>query len=181
MAELMLNPTWFILAEAGIPTSIDPDLAIFTAVLFLILLAILWKFAWGPISEGLDRREKGIADQIEKAKADSDRAIETLKQYEAKLATAAEEATTMLAEARKEAESAKERILSQAGEEADRQRQRAISDIEAAKNQAIRELAQASVDSAVALAGRLIGEELSTERHTKLIEESLNKFSASEN
>ena len=43
------------------------DLAIWTAVVFLVLLAILWKFAWGPIAEGLDKREQEIADQIAEA------------------------------------------------------------------------------------------------------------------
>ena len=47
----------------------DPDLAIFTAIVFLMLLAVLWKFAWGPISEALDRREGIIASQIEEASA----------------------------------------------------------------------------------------------------------------
>ena len=33
------------------PLSIPPDLAVFTAIIFLVLLAVLWKFAWGPIME----------------------------------------------------------------------------------------------------------------------------------
>ena len=34
------------------------DLALWTAVVFLILLAVLWKFAWKPLAKGLDRARK---------------------------------------------------------------------------------------------------------------------------
>ncbi|MGA2798799.1 MAG: ATP synthase F0 subunit B, partial [Thermoguttaceae bacterium] len=50
-----------------IPMSWDQvkgDLTIWTAVVFLVVMLILWKFAWGPLSEGLDKRERHIADQI---------------------------------------------------------------------------------------------------------------------
>ena len=47
------------------PLAFDPDLAICTAIVFVALLAILWKFAWGPISAGLDKREQSIAGNIE--------------------------------------------------------------------------------------------------------------------
>src|SRR5215213_4480103 len=46
------------------PTEISLDLATFTFVVFLLLLAILWKFAWGPISAALERREHTIAEHI---------------------------------------------------------------------------------------------------------------------
>ncbi len=180
MSQLLTNNASALLA-AGNPLTVDPDLAIFSAILFSILLAILWKFAWGPISDGLEKREKSIADQIDSANAAAEKSARLLADHEAKMATASDEANQILATARKEAEVVKERIVSQANEEAERQRQRAISDIEAAKNQAVRALAQASVDSAVALAGRLVGEELDAQRHAKLIENSLDQFQSSNN
>ena len=85
------------------PMSIDPDLAIFTAIVFLLLLIFLGKFAWGPIMTGLNKRETSIAEQIDEAKQNADKANATLQQYEAKLAEAAGEVKAMLADARKEA------------------------------------------------------------------------------
>ncbi len=35
------------------PLGFDPDLAIATAIIFLVLLGFLWFFAWTPISEAL--------------------------------------------------------------------------------------------------------------------------------
>jgi F-type H+-transporting ATPase subunit b len=157
-------------------TNVDPDLAFFTVIVFGLTLLILWRFAWKPIVEGLDRREQSIADHIDQARVGAEKAEATLKEYETKLATAAEQATAILAEAKKEAEAAKERIVSEAQEEAQKAKQRALADIESAKEQAVRELAQKSVDSAVQLAGALVRKELTPDRHAQLIQESLDRF-----
>ena len=53
------------------PLAFQQDLALWTAVVFLVLLAILWRFAWGPVAGGLDKRERQIADQIAFAIANS--------------------------------------------------------------------------------------------------------------
>jgi len=46
------------------PDDLKFDLAIYTAVVFFLLLAILGKFAWGPICHALEEREHGIAAKI---------------------------------------------------------------------------------------------------------------------
>lgn len=154
----------------------DPDLAFFTVIVFVLTLLVLWKFAWKPISEGLSKREQSISDAIEQSRIDAEKAKQTLVEYEAKLAAAAEEAKALLTEARQEAEHAKERIVAEAREAAERERVRAIADIGAAKDQAVRELAERSVDSAVALAGNLIRQEITPDKHSQLIQESLDRF-----
>jgi len=163
-------------ANLTAPEEYKYDLSIYTFVVFLLLLLILGKFAWGPIVQGLDKREQGIADQIEEAKQGAEKATQTLEQYQAKLAAATEEVKELMAQARRDAESAKERILSEAQEAAERERERALSDIEAAKNKALTELAQKSVDTAVALAARVVRKEINPDDHANLIKESLQQF-----
>ena len=158
------------------PLSIDPDLAIFTAIVFLLLMIFLGKFAWGPIMAGLNKRETSIADQIDEAKQNADKANATLQQYEAKLAAAAGEVKAMMADARKEAEAVKDKIVADAKEAAGRERDRALSDIQVAKDAAVRELAQKSVDSAVALAGRMLKHEVDSNVHAQLIQDALDQF-----
>lgn len=158
------------------PEEFKYDLSIYTLVVFLLLLLILWKFAWGPITSGLDKREQGIAAHIEEAKQGAEKANQTLQQYQAQLAAAADEVKAMMAEARRDADSAKERILSEAQDAAQRERDRALADIETAKNKALSELAQKSVDTAVALAGRVVRKEINAEDHAQLIQESLQQF-----
>lgn len=56
------------LAAITKPEQFRSDLAIWTFVVFILLLAILWKFAWGPIVAGLEKREESIAHNIDEAK-----------------------------------------------------------------------------------------------------------------
>jgi F-type H+-transporting ATPase subunit b len=99
-----------------------------------------------------------------------------LRQYEAKLAAATEESREILNQARKDAEAARERILAEAQAIAQRERQRAIDDIQTAKNAALQEMTQKSVDLAVSMAGRLVRRQLKAEDHSQLIREMLEQF-----
>jgi F-type H+-transporting ATPase subunit b len=153
------------------------DLSIATFLVFLLLLAILAKFAWGPISRGLEQREETIARQIEEARLGAERATQSLQEYEKKLGLATEEARQIVAQARKDAESAKDRIVAEAREAAAKERDRAVADITSAKNQALQEIAQKSVATAVSLAGKIIRREVKPQDHEALIGDALNQFS----
>ncbi len=154
------------------------DLALFTLIIFLGMMFILGKFAWKPLIQGLNSREENIAKKIEDADKAHDHAQANLRQYEEKLASVTDEAKAVLDEAKKDAIAVKDRIMAEAQEEAQRIRDRALSDIEAAKNAAVRELAEKSVDSAVSLAGSIVGRSLGKQDHDKLIEDSINSFTS---
>jgi F-type H+-transporting ATPase subunit b len=158
------------------PLSVDPDLAIFTAIIFLLMLAILRKFAWGPIRDGLAAREKGIADQIAEAHRSNEEARRLLAEHEAKVSSASNEVKEMLDQAKREAEEKKSEILAEAEAAAKSEKDRAVREIHAAKNNALEDLAKTSVDQAVGLAGRIMGKELQDGNHTDLIQEALKKF-----
>lgn len=156
----------------------SPDLALFTLVLFVLFVGILSMFAWKPIMNALDERERSVSEKIDTAEANAAK-MESLKnEYEAKLAAAAEEASRLVAEAKKDALLAKDKILADAAEEANRQRDRAIADIQSAKDAAVRELAQKTVDSAVVLAGQMVRKEINPDVHQQLIQDSLDRFSS---
>jgi F-type H+-transporting ATPase subunit b len=152
------------------------DLSIYTFVVFMLLLAILYKFAWGPISRGLGLREETIARQIEEARLASEKAAHQLQEYEARLAAATEEARHIVGQSRKDAETAKDKIMAEARELAQKERERAVADITSAKNQALAEIAQKSVETAVSLAGRIIRREVKPQDHEALIGEALGQF-----
>ena len=175
----MSNDFLFMLlaaAEADPPLQFRIDTLIFSLLIFVILVVLLAKYAWLPILNGLERREDSIARDINDARTANEKAQSTLAQYENKLQAARDEASALVAEAKKDAEVAREKILAKANEEAQRQRDRALAEIEAAKDQAVRELAERSVDSAVSLAGSLVGKELNDQDHQRLIEQSLERF-----
>ncbi|MDP7015063.1 MAG: F0F1 ATP synthase subunit B [Pirellulaceae bacterium] len=152
------------------------DLAIFTLVVFLLLLAVLMKFAWGPIVAGLGKREEGIANNIRRAEENAAKSAALLTEHEAKLAATAEEGRVMIEKAKADAERAGAKIVADAEAAAERERQRALNDIEAAKNTALSEVAERGVDVAVGLAGQLVQKELRAADHEGLIRDALNQF-----
>src|SRR6476661_4907415 len=72
--------------------------AIWTLVIFFLLLAVLGKFAWKPLLTALQNREKFIRESLETAKRDREAAEARLKEYEARLAKAHDEANTIVEE-----------------------------------------------------------------------------------
>ena len=81
----------------------SPDLALFTLFLFIVFIVVLSFFAWKPIMNALDDREKSVTEKIDATEANLAK-MESLKgEYEAKLAAAAEEASRLVAEAKKDA------------------------------------------------------------------------------
>jgi F-type H+-transporting ATPase subunit b len=158
------------------PLSVDPDLAIVTAIVFAILMIVLWKFAWGPISEALDQREKAVADNIAEAQRQNDEAKRLLTEHESRLTSAAAEVRQMLEDAKRDAETQKQSILAEAQAAASAEKNRAIREIDSAKNAALQSLAEKSVDAAVGLAGRIVSRQLSPEDHSQLINDTLQNF-----
>ncbi len=163
---------------ASDPLSVDPDLAIWTFVVFVLLLAVLWKFAWGPIVAGLEKREQSIAHNIAEAQRQNDDAKQILVDYEAKLSGAADQVRAMLDEARRDAEQTKQSIIAEAKSGAESERLRGLRDIETATDAALQSLAERSAQLAVDLAGKIVHNSLNAKDHSKLIQEAVAKFPA---
>jgi F-type H+-transporting ATPase subunit b len=161
------------------PLSVDPDLAVWTFVVFVVLLIVLKKFAWGPLLTALDAREHGIAEQIAAAERRHEEAKALLAEYERKLASAAGEVKAMIDEAHRDAEQLKQGILAEAKAGADAERVRALRDIEAATDAALKSIAEQSANLAVELAGKIVGSKLSAADHSRLIADAVSKFPTS--
>ena len=162
-----------------IPTTfeeIQGDLAIWTAVVFLVLLLVLRKYAWGPIAQGLQKREQGIADQVAQAEQNNQKARDLLAQYEQMLANSEEEVRKMIEQGRREAEQAGHQIVDKAKDDAKAEHQRALREIEAATAGALKELSERGATLAVQLAGRIVGAELKPADHAQLIAKAVADF-----
>ena len=163
-------------ATANNPLSLNIDLAIVTAIVFLLLLAILKKFAWGPISVALAKREQDVANNMEEARRQNEEAKQLLGEHQTQLANAAAEVRQLLDDAKRDAESQKQTILAEAQAAASAEKDRAVREIKTAKNAALHNLAEKSVDTAVGLAGKIVGSQLSSSDHSQLINEALENF-----
>ncbi len=162
--------------ELEAPGSIAADMAIYTLVVFILMVVILRVAAWNPIKKALDDREQGIIDHIADARRSAEKAERLLEEYEVKIAAAAQEANEIVAEGRRDAEATKDRIVEEAREAATAERDRALNDIEIAKNAALQDVAEKSADIAVALAGKIVNKELNASDHQALIKETLDNI-----
>ena len=158
------------------PDEIKGDLAIFTAVVFLLLVVILRKFAWKPISEGLEKREHHIAHEIAAAEHANAEAKHLLVEYQKKLDAAQLEVRAILDEARRDAETTAGQIAAKAKADAESEMRRALREVETAKDQALKELAETAANQALALAGKLLQQKLQPADHARLIDEAMAKF-----
>lgn len=176
-AEHDTDPTHGNMSDAGYDlVEFRTDMAFFSAVVFLLLMAGLFVFAWKPIMDGLAKREQRIAGNIQKAEQDAQQAQTKLAEYQAKLAAANEEAVQLVASARKDAEATSQKIVAAAQEEAAAQQKRSAEEIETAKRVALNELAGQSTNLAMSVAERVVGREVNAGDHNSLIEEMLSKL-----
>ncbi len=159
------------------PTEFRSDLAIYTLVVFLLLLAILGKFAWPVISEALEERERRIAGHIAAAEGKHEEAKVMLSQYEAKLEAATDEVRQLLEEARRDAEHTKAQIVAEAKAAAEAEHARALRDVEQATDAALKQIAERSASFVVGMTRQIVQEELSDQQQQRIVREALSKLS----
>lgn len=155
--------------------------ALWTVVIFVLVLVVLGKYAWGPLLKGLQARETYIRESLQTARRDREEAEARLSEYHEKLAAARSEATAIIEEGRRDAEVVKRKIEEQAKQESDKMIERARREIDTATAEATRQLYTLSAHLATELAARIIGRELDPKDHERLIAESIADISARHN
>jgi F-type H+-transporting ATPase subunit b len=161
------------------PLAVDPDLAIWTLVVFAILFAILAKFAWPQIAAAVDERERKIEATIAAADEKLQEAKRVLADHQAKLAATAGEVREMLDEARRDAEVTKRRIEEEARKAAGDEVARGRVEIQRATDAAIQELAIKTANVAIMLGERVVRDQLqiSPEHQARIVRDALEKLS----
>ncbi|HZG71100.1 MAG TPA: F0F1 ATP synthase subunit B [Chondromyces sp.] len=148
---------------------------VFQLVMFIILLALLKKFAWAPLMGIMQQREDHIANEInaaEKSRAEANKLIEETR---AELKQARQEAQTMIENAKKIGEDQKEQIISAARTEAERLKESAKMEIEQQKEQAMSALREQVASLSVLIASKVIEKELTPADQEKLINDYIQE------
>lgn len=159
-----------------------PGLMIWTLVCFAITFFVLKKFAFGPIQKTIDDRRERIRSSVEEAEKARAAAQALFEEHKKMIGDAKSEAGAILAEARKVADSQRER----AREEAEADRQRRLEDtrkqIEAETVRALEQIRSEVAELALAATAKVTGKVLDRDDHRKLIEDAIGEldFSALE-
>ncbi len=150
--------------------------AIFAVLLFLLLFFFLKKFAWKPLLEGLQEREKHIKGEIDHAEKANADAKDSMALYQKKLEDAAGQVDEIIAQGRIKADQIVTQMHDKAKADISDMHLTAKEDIKRAKADAVKDIHRQTVDLATDLAGRIVGRSLNASDHRDLLDKSLDKL-----
>lgn len=155
---------------------INTGLSVWTLIVFVSLLLILRKYAWGPIVDAVDSREKGIQAAIDGAAELNAEAAKLLEEHREQMSDARRQASEILAEAKVASERVRKELEEKARTEAQGIVERALAEIERERDGALETLRRESVDLALAAASQLMQESFDQETDRQLVERYLNEL-----
>lgn len=154
----------------------DPGLFVWTILVFLVLLYLLKRYAWGPLLAALDERQAGIRKSLD----DADRARKELEQVqqesEAIIGKARGEADAIVSEARSDSAKLREDLRRQAQQEAQSIVENAERQIQQERDRALAQIRREAVDVSIMIASKLIRRNLSPADNQALIDDALKQI-----
>ena len=142
---------------------------------FLILIGLLWRYAYRPIVNALDQRSERVRSSMEQADRIERQLAETESRNQEILAEARREAQQIVAQAREVGDRQIAQARDAAREEADRQLQQSLAQLRAEEQRAKQELRQEYADLVIRAASRVVRQELDPQKHLQLIETTLSE------
>ncbi|MCT2535091.1 F0F1 ATP synthase subunit B [Aquibacillus koreensis] len=147
----------------------------FALVSFLILLALLKKYAWGPLMNKMEERENHIANEIDIAEKNRTEAEKSARDAAEQLKNTRQEAQAIIEDAKKAATEQEQQILEAARQAAERLKKSAQEDIENEKEKAIQALQEQVASLSVQIASKVIEKEINAQDQEKLIAEYIKE------
>jgi len=154
----------------------DVGLMIWTLLVFLTAMFILWKFAFPRIGEALDKRQRAIEDSIDTAARTKAEAEELLAEYRERLKEARVQAEDIVTRARKAGDQAEREALEAGRAKREELLQQARRDIQAETSRAIGEIRAEVADLTVLATEKVTRKTLTPEDQRRLVEEALGEL-----
>ena len=141
-----------------------------------IQIFLFKKFLFKPIQNILEKRRQEVGDlytQAEEAKAD---AQQDKAEYEARLLAAEEEAAGIMKNALDRANVRSDEIIREANQKAAAMKEKADRDIAQERKKAVNEIKDDISNMAVEIAEKIVGREVSSQDHEKLISDFIDNM-----
>ncbi|MBR4355512.1 MAG: F0F1 ATP synthase subunit B [Elusimicrobiaceae bacterium] len=151
----------------------DFGVTILTICNFLLLVYLLKKFAWKGLIGALEKREQQIASDKQQAQEAREAAQQLKADLEEKLNCVAKEATQKIAEAVSIGKSQQNQLLADAQAQTARLLEQAHQQIEAEKKQALAEVRQEIVRTAVLAAQKVVQQQISAKSAAEAVDRVL--------
>lgn len=142
-------------------------------IAFIVFIALLWKFAVGPITRVLDERQLKIRESMEAAERMQAELKDTQARNEQVLQEARREAQDIVSTARTNGDQMIARAREEASAQAEEYLERARGTLRQETEQARQQLRNEVADLAVTAAGRIVRKELDPSAQARLIEDTL--------
>ncbi|WP_246944440.1 F0F1 ATP synthase subunit B [Bacillus pinisoli] len=162
------NLDLFILG-AGTGFELNTGDILYQLFIFLVLLALLRKFAFGPLMGIMKQREQHISSEISSAEQSNAEAKKLVEEQREMLKQSRQEAQELIENAKKLGEEQKNSIILEARTEATRIKESAVKEIAQEKDQAIAALREQVASLSVLIASKVIEKELNEQDQQKLI------------
>jgi F-type H+-transporting ATPase subunit b len=144
-----------------------------TLIIFVVLLVVLSRFAFKPLTAAVEAREKALEEAITSAKRDRDEAARLLAEQQKALDATRADAQRVIAEGRTTAEKLRNEMLEQTKHQQHELLERARVEIDNERKRAISDLRREAVELALAGASKVIERNLDDQTNRKLVESFL--------
>jgi F-type H+-transporting ATPase subunit b len=155
---------------------LSPGLFVWSLITFLVLVGLLYRFAFNPLMGLQKARQDSIHQAIHEAESLRDEAQELLANYKKQMTEAREEAVAIVDRARKMGESTKTEVLEEARRQAEATLAKARQQIERDTNQALQKIREEVADLTVAATEKVARKSLSSEDQLHLIQQAIDEI-----
>ena len=142
---------------------------------FLILLLLLYFFAYKPVLNMLDERSRKIKDGMEEVQKVKEQAAQTEEEFKKKIEAASKQGQEVIARAMRTGEEARQRAQVEAKQEAQVLVDKARVEIQRERNETISELRQEFADLTIVAAEKVIEKSLDKQAHRQIIDKVLDE------
>lgn len=146
-----------------------------TLVIFILLMLLLKKFAWGPLMGVMQQREDLIKSEIETAENSRLESQKLLEEQRSLLKDARTQAQEIVENAKKQGEVSREEIITTARAESGRLKEAAVQEIANERDKAISAVREEVVALSLLAATKVLEKEISEEDNRQLINETIAK------
>ncbi|ATN02257.1 F0F1 ATP synthase subunit B [Staphylococcus capitis] len=146
-----------------------------TLATFVILLALLKKFAWGPLKEVMDKRERDINKDIDDAEQAKINAQKLEEENRKTLKETQDEVQRILDDAKVQARKQHEEIIHEANVRANGMIETAQSEINSEKERALADINNQVSELSVLIASKVLRKEISEQDQKDLVEKYLKE------
>lgn len=157
---------------------IEPAAIVVELVGFVLLLLLLKRFLWVPVTQYLEGRRQEIVqtyDKVEQTRQEMERLRD---EYEQRLANIEAEARAQIQQAVKEAQQLREQILAEARQQAEKMVRDAEETIRYEREKALAEMRAKVVDLTVLATSRILQESVDDARHRKMVQDFIDQVAS---